>query len=113
MTTFTKTETTRRIRQLSRQMRETYGLAPNWAMEIQVRKLPFTSTTAPHDNYRHNGDDVEDMLPLKYAVTRPEFQVEGLVVHIAFRSGGYWGELQDVVCGWLGTSTQPPQVLGR
>ena len=113
MAEFTHSEAARRYRVLTSQMREQFRLPLNMRIEVQVRKRPFVSATPPVNEYRHAGDDLEDSVTLKQSRALTQLREHGVVVHVAFYSSGYWGGLEEVCVGWLGTPDHEPMLLGQ
>ena len=111
---FTKTETMSRLRVLAAKAREIEGQAKNAIVEIGHREIPVVSKTPPYGTHTSEDphDDLTDYDKLESASRNGEVQKEGSVVHLYVSSGkGYDTNLEGIVVGWLGTSTEPPMIM--
>lgn len=126
MVTWTKTETLRRIVTATREARAVAGLPSNCKVEIGSRVIPTFTHTRPESKDEAlslgypEGDDLIDMYSRNGDYWDAEGRRTGMVgavLHLyLYRQTGspYYGidwDLDSVVTVWLGSTTEPAQVI--
>lgn len=110
---FTKTETLRRLRVLTRESRR-YADGRRLRFEVGLRMLPQTADTIAQavDLRYPEGDDLNDYRDLVEAASEDEVTAHGAVVHVYTRCWDGWEWTTDTVCvGWIGTPDSEPVLL--
>jgi hypothetical protein len=105
MTTFTATESLRRLRALTAALRARGDLPGGASIEVGTRTHPVHTDAPTYANYFHEDDDLEDFYPLRdYA----KYVKPGEVVHlyISDRDG-----LIGTHTTWVGTADAEPALL--
>ena len=117
--TWTKTETLRRLRAAARLVKEGQGFPQNYLAEVGTRTAPVVATAenladaawlARHAYYAE-GDDLAEISPLTAMASDPQLQVPGVVAHIYITSSGWDGQLESTCCVWLGDADHEPVQL--
>lgn len=117
-TTFTKTETLRRLRLLAAEARDASYNARTAPTEVGLRTRPIVSATVPTQRGCYPpDDDLSENISFKQAATDPDVATYGSVVHLYIsRCCGFVGgtpdyELDTVAVGWLGTPNTDPVLI--
>ncbi len=114
-TTLTKTETLKRLRHAAKIIRQQRHFPTSYRTEVGTRLIPAYASTEEEARrvVWNKEDDLDDFDSLVGASSNPQCQGSGYIAHIYFTSGGWDGELVDVVAVWTGTSTIDPVILSR
>lgn len=114
--TLTKTETLKRLRHAAKIVRKARNYPTSWMTEVGTRLIPAYASTEEEARrvvWDNKEDDLDSFDDLIGASRNPQCQGSGYIAHIYFTSGGWEGELVDVVAVWTGTSTIDPVILTR
>lgn len=109
-----KTETTKRLRTLTRLAREAEGMPANAPVEVGTRNYPVNSTRVPtQDECYPEGDDLFDIGLWNFAVDEAWMRTPGAVVHLYVSTPGSLNdrELIGVCVGWMGYEDEEPRLI--
>lgn len=112
MTTFSKTEARRRIRQALKDAGYTarHSFLSGKRQELQRRAFPVVLSERPTgQQWSDDRDDLQDQYPdVDSGLAREDERRHGQVVHVAFYDTGDYGSLLDIKYVWLGTPDHDP-----